>query len=102
GGRCQKYTAGEVVKQAAWDEVVLEGDAVDLTALPIPLQFAVDAAPYITAGQIVARDPLTGVDTTGFHRLMLKGKNRLGVSLHSRRRLYEFHRRAEARRRSLP
>jgi UbiD family decarboxylase len=26
---------------------------------------------------------------------MLKGKNRLGVSLHSRRRMYEFHRRAE-------
>ena len=55
----------------------------------------VDAAPYITAGQITARDPVTGVDTTGFHRLMLKGKNRLGVSLHSRRRMYEFHRRAE-------
>jgi UbiD family decarboxylase len=26
---------------------------------------------------------------------MLRGKNRLGVSLHSRRRMYEFHRRAE-------
>jgi UbiD family decarboxylase len=33
---------------------------------------------------------------------MLKGKNRLGVSLHSRRRLYEFHRRAEERGESLP
>ena len=82
--------------------MVIEGDDVDLTKLPIPLQFAVDAAPYITAGQIVARDPVTGVDTTGFHRLMLKGKNRLGVSLHSRRRLYEFHRRAEERGESLP
>jgi UbiD family decarboxylase len=70
--------------------------------LPIPLQFTVDAAPYITAGQIVARDPMTGVDTTGFHRLMLKGKNRLGVSLHSRRRLYEYHRRAEQRGEGLP
>ena len=46
--------------------------------------------------------PSTGVDTTGFHRLMLKGKNRLGVSLHSRRRLYEYHRRAEQRGESLP
>src|SRR5260221_6669520 len=33
---------------------------------------------------------------------MLKGKNRLGVSLHSRRRLFEFHRRAEERGLSLP
>ena len=100
--RCQKYIPCETVARGAWDDVVIEGDDVDLTKLPIPLQFAVDAAPYITAGQIVARDPVTGVDTTGFHRLMLKGKNRMGVSLHSRRRLYEFHRRAEERGESLP
>jgi 2,5-furandicarboxylate decarboxylase 1 len=100
--RAMKYLPCETVDRAPWDEVVLEGDDVDLTKLPIPLQFTVDAAPYITAGQITARDPETGVDTTGFHRLMLKGKNRLGVSLHSRRRMYEFHRRAEARGQSLP
>ncbi|MGZ5811317.1 MAG: UbiD family decarboxylase [Xanthobacteraceae bacterium] len=100
--RCQNYIPCELVSKGAWDDVVLEGDQVDLTQLPIPYQFTVDAAPYITAGQITARDPETGVDTTGFHRLMLKGKNRLGVSLHSRRRMYEFHRRAEARGKSLP
>ena len=100
--RCQNYIPCELVPKGAWDDVVLEGDQVDLTQLPIPYQFTVDAAPYITAGQITARDPETGVDTTGFHRLMLKGKNRLGVSLHSRRRMYEFHRRAEARGEPLP
>jgi UbiD family decarboxylase len=100
--RCQKYIPCEVVDSAAWDEVVLEGSQIDLTKLPIPLQFTVDAAPYITAGQIAARDPITGVDTTGFHRLMLKGKDRLGISLHSRRRLYEYHRRAEEKGQSLP
>ena len=100
--RCQKYIPCEVVSSAAWDEVVLEGSQIDLTKLPIPLQFTVDAAPYITAGQISARDPITGVDTTGFHRLMLKGKDRLGISLHSRRRLYEYHRRAEEKGQSLP
>ena len=100
--RCQNYIPCEVVAKGAFDEVVLEGDQVDLTKLPIPYQFTVDAAPYITAGQITARDPETGVDTTGFHRLMLNGKNRLGISLHSRRRMYEFHRRAEAKGQSLP
>jgi UbiD family decarboxylase len=100
--RCQKYIPCEVVSNAAWDEVVIEGDDIDLWKLPVPLQFTVDAAPYITAGQLTARDPVTGVDTTGFHRLMLKDKNRLGVSLHSRRRLYEFHRRAEEKGQSLP
>jgi 2,5-furandicarboxylate decarboxylase 1 len=100
--RCQKYIPCETVAQASWNDIVIEGDAVDLTKLPITLQFSVDAAPYITAGQISARDPVSGIDTTGFHRLMLKDKNRLGVSLHSRRRLYEFHRRAEEQGKSLP
>ncbi|MBV8335630.1 MAG: UbiD family decarboxylase [Alphaproteobacteria bacterium] len=100
--RCQEYRPVERVSSAPWQEVVIEGDAVDLTRLPIPTHFAVDAGPYITAGQICARDPQTGVDTTGFHRLMLKGRNRLGVSLHSRRRMYEYHRRAEARGEPLP
>ena len=99
---CQNYRPVERVASAPWQELVVEGDAVDLTKLPIPVHFSVDAAPYITAGQICARDPETGVDTTGFHRLMLNGRNRLGVSLHSRRRMYEFHRRAEARGEPLP
>jgi 2,5-furandicarboxylate decarboxylase 1 len=100
--RCQHYIPCELVKEAAWNEVVIEGDAVDIAKLPVPLQFKVDAAPYITGGQLSARDPLTGVDTTGFHRFMLKGKNRLGVSLHSRRRMYEYHRRAEEKGEALP
>lgn len=100
--RCQRFEPCEVVTDAPWQDVVLEGEDVDLTKLPIPLHFSVDAAPYITAGQITARDPVTGVDTTGFHRLMLKSKNRLGVSLHSRRRMHEFHRRAAERGQNLP
>ena len=100
--RCQKYIPCEPVKDAAWQDITIDGDELDLSKLPIPLQFTVDGGPYITAGQISARDPVTGVDTTGFHRLMLKGKNRLGVSLHSRRRMYEFQRRAEEQGKSLP
>lgn len=99
--RSQRYQPVEVAGDAPWQEVVWEGADLDLTRLPIPRHFSVDAGPYITAGQIVARDPETGVDTIGFHRLMLKDKTRLGVSLHSRRRMYEFHRRAEARGESL-
>ncbi|MBM3485433.1 MAG: UbiD family decarboxylase [Alphaproteobacteria bacterium] len=100
--RCQRYTKVDRAGDAPWQDVVIEGDDVDLAKLPIPLHFGVDAAPYITAGQIIARDPVTGVDTSGFHRLMLKGRNRLGLSLHSRRRMYEFHRRAEERNEPLP
>jgi 2,5-furandicarboxylate decarboxylase 1 len=100
--RCTRYTSVELVNRPEWHDITIEAEDIDLTKFPIPLHFEVDAAPYITAGQITARDPETGVDTTGFHRLMLKGSNRLGVSLHSRRRMWEFHRRAAARGQNLP
>ena len=100
--RCTRYVPVERVNRPEWHDVTIEGDDIDLGRLPIPLHFDIDAAPYITAGQLTARDPETGVDTTGFHRFMLKGKNRLGVSLHSRRRMWEFHRRAEDKGQSLP
>lgn len=100
--RVQNHLPCETIESAPWQDIVIEGDDLDLSKLPIPHHFSIDAAPYITAGQIAARDPDSGVDTTGFHRLMLKGKNRLGVSLHSRRRMYEFHRRAEERGEPLP
>ena len=51
---------------------------------------------------LVARDPETGVETEGYHRFQLKGRDRMGVSLHSRRRMFEYQRRAEARGQALP
>jgi UbiD family decarboxylase len=81
---------------------VLQGADVDLARLPIPTYFPGDAGRYLTAGLLVARDPETGVETEGYHRFQLKGPNRLGVSLHSRRRMFEYQRRAEARGEPLP
>ena len=74
---------------------VRRGDAADLGALPIPIYFPGDGGPYLTAGLLIARDPATGVATAGFHRFQIKDRNRLAVSLHSRRRMYEFQQRAE-------
>src|SRR5260370_35395436 len=54
--RCQRYLPCEVVEDAAWQDVVIEGDALDLSALPIPLQFSVDGGPSLPAVQISARD----------------------------------------------
>jgi UbiD family decarboxylase len=81
---------------------VLRGSELDLGRLPIPTYFPGDAGRYLTAGLLVARDPDTGVETEGYHRFQLKGPDRLGVSLHSRRRMFEYQRRAEARGQPLP
>lgn len=81
---------------------VAKGASVDLTRLPMPLYYPGDGGRYLTAALTVARDPDTGVETAGYHRFQLKGPHRLGVSLHSRRRMFEYQRRAEARGESLP
>ena len=91
-----------VIADAPFRSRVIRGDAVDLGALPIPKYFPGDAGRYLTAGMLVARDPETGVETEGYHRFQLKGRDRLGVSLHSRRRMFEYQRRAEARGQALP
>jgi 2,5-furandicarboxylate decarboxylase 1 len=52
--RCPKVYPVEQVSSAPRQELVPEGDAVDLTRLPIPLHFSVDAAPYIAAGDKLA------------------------------------------------
>src|SRR6516165_3467657 len=59
--RCTRYLPVEPINRPAWHDVTIEGDDIDLTKFPVPLHFAIDAAPYITAGQITARDPETGV-----------------------------------------
>jgi UbiD family decarboxylase len=91
-----------VVDDPPFRHRILKGDAVDLTTLPIPVYFPGDAGRYLTAGMLVARDPDTGVETEGYHRFQVKGPRRLGVSLHSRRRMFEYQRRAEARGQPLP
>lgn len=88
--------------EAPFHRRVLTGADVDLGRLPIPTYFPGDAGRYLTAGMLVARDPETGVETEGYHRFQVKGPDRMGVSLHSRRRMFEYQRRAEARGQALP
>lgn len=76
-------------------DVVWRGEEADLHRLPIITHFEKDAGPYITSGILVAKDPDTGVNNLSYHRLQLKGSNKLGVTTHSRRHLWDYQRRAE-------
>ena len=74
----------EVARGAApVQEVVLEGDDADLTALPVHLQHALDGAPYISAGLDFSRDPETGWTNIGMRRLMLRGRREAGIDLNA-------------------
>ena len=89
-------------KSGPVQDVVVTGKKLDLALLPIMRHFAEDAGPYITNAILVAKDPDSGVRNTSFHRMQLKGRTRLGTSLHSRRHLWNYMQRAEERGEDLP
>lgn len=93
--RVKNYIPPIEVSEGGFKDVIMEGDELDLARLPIIKHFSCDGSAYITAGLAVAKDPASGIYTCGYHRMMLKGKDKMGISLHSRRRMYEYHRRAE-------
>ena len=76
-------------------DLVSEGNAADVTTLPIPRHFIGDAGPYVTAGMVAARDPDTGVGNLAYARLQIHGPRRLGISIHSRQHLWDYYRRSE-------
>jgi len=83
-------------------EVVRLGEEVDLTRVPLLTHYDVNAAPYITAGIVVAADPDTGVRNTSYNRLMLAGKRELRIFMAVGRHLWTLHNKAEGRGEPLP
>ena len=64
---------------APCQEVVLTGDAIDVTKLPVPIYSPKDGGPYITAGIVVSENPETGVPDIGNYRFQVHGPRELGV-----------------------
>ncbi len=83
-----------VEKAAAPVKEVISFD-VDLSQLPIPVHHEKDGGAYITAGVLIAKDPLTGIPNLAIHRLHVLGPNKLGI-LMLPRHLWQFYRTAEA------
>ena len=52
-----------------------------LRQLPIPTHNELDSGPYISAGLMIARNPITGVQNVSIHRCQVSGPDELGVLL---------------------
>lgn len=65
------------VKKAPCQQVVLRGEQVDLTRLPIQTCWPGDAAPLITWGLTVTRGPHKNRQNLGIYRQQLLGPNKL-------------------------
>ncbi len=83
-------------------EVVLKGDAVDCTRLPLVRHSEHDAGRYITSGVAFAKDPETGIVGLSIQRMQLAGPRRFGVNLPGERRIGRSHAKAEDRGEALP
>src|ERR687895_1691233 len=57
------------VRSGPAQDVVLEGDDIDLTTLPIQRCWPGDPAPFITLPAVITRDPRTGTRNVGMYRM---------------------------------
>jgi len=90
------------VTDAPVHEVIKLSDQVELNEVPILTHYDVNAAPYITAGIVVAVDPDTGVRNTSYNRLMMAGKRELRIFMAIGRHLWTLHNKLEQRNQPLP
>lgn len=69
--------APKIVKSAPCQDIVLKGDQVDLTKLPIQTCWPGDAAPLVTWPLVITKGPLKERHNLGVYRQQLLGSNKL-------------------------
>lgn len=65
------------VKKAACQEVIIHGDAVDLSSIPVQTCWPEDAGPLITWPLVITRGPHKERQNLGIYRQQVIGKNKL-------------------------
>lgn len=85
--------------QAPCQEVVLTQADV-LRLLPIPTHSEHDNGPYITAGLVIARNPITGIQNVSINRIQVHSGNQMAI-LMLPRHLLAFYKEAESRQQAL-
>ena len=79
--------APRIVKRGPVKEVVLKGKEISrpnggLLKFPVPISNpGFDGGPFLTAPYVVTKDPETGVTNVGTYRCMIKGPDKMGVSV---------------------
>jgi UbiD family decarboxylase len=86
--------APKVVSNPPVQEIVLEGDKADLTALPALKQHIGDPGHYLTAAHAVTFDPDSGIDNVAIQRCWIKNKRRMSYypypASHNTRNVQKF------------
>jgi 4-hydroxy-3-polyprenylbenzoate decarboxylase len=69
----------KAVKEGICQEVVHEGEAVDLGRLPIMTCWPEDGGPYVTLPLVFSHDPSTGRRNVGMYRIQVFDRNTCGM-----------------------
>ena len=70
------------VKKAPCQDVVWQGDEVDLGKLPVLTCWPEDGGPFFTLGQVFTKSPETGKGNIGMYRLQVYDRNTTGMHWH--------------------
>ncbi len=63
----------------ACQEIVLKGEEVDLSKLPIITCWPEDGGPYITLPMVISKDPKRGIRNVGMYRVQVTGPRTLAM-----------------------
>ncbi|SVD27079.1 uncharacterized protein METZ01_LOCUS379933, partial [marine metagenome] len=69
----------KTIKKAPCQEIVVTGDDVDLSTLPVLTCWPEDAGPFITLPLVISKDPVTGVRNVGIYRMQVYDRNTTGM-----------------------
>ncbi len=81
GEKLNRPIAPITVDDAPCKEVIVTGDDLDVTVLPLTWHNELDAAPYITGGVSSTRDLQTGIQNAGIYRHQVYGPREVGALL---------------------
>ncbi len=90
----QRFIKPVEVHKAPCQEVVIEGEEVNLANFPLHVQHALDGAPYVSASVAIAKDPSRDVYNLGIYRMMYRSRNQTGVDVTAPHKLRFYYQQA--------
>jgi len=81
GERTATPVPAKLIDTAPCKEVVVRGDDVDLTILPLFGYHELDGQAYVNCGRIVSRNPDTGAQNDAIQRLMFRTPNLVNIDM---------------------
>lgn len=93
--RYQNRISPVLVDKAPVQEKVYLGDEIDVLQFPFIKHAPKDGGRYISAGMVIAKDPVTGIRNCSINRMQLKGKNYTGFRMSPRQDLEAYYNHAK-------